>query len=463
MFSRGARLVAGVSGVILISRLLGMAREIVIADRFGTSSQYDLYLIAIMLPALAYGVLNFAFYYLLVPYLTRLFQVEAASDESSGRRIWSVFNGTVIASLLIAAAIIIFAPLVMPLWTSGDTATQLPTVIWYARLLSAIVVLATLEAFLRAVLNARQVFTYPAGGWIVFNLFFISAVILTQKQLSIGALALGQIGGLVCQNIYLALRVIASRCLPRFRLSLSKNELRAIWGTAGVLIIVELLNRSYFLIDRYFALPFGAGVVSALNYSSILVQLPDSIVGFAIASVAFPLFAADKTPDQPHANRLYRRAILGGLFLAVPIAVLIGTLAEPLVRVIFMRGQFDAASLSKTAAILRPHAATIAALFVVSTSIRACYARGWAKTVLAFTVILIVTKFLTTFLFSRWLAFPGISLATSVSQLLFAVFLAVTVRRRFTGAHPGLLSPVVRVVTAGAVMLMALLLLIHWY
>jgi len=81
--SRSAiKAVFGITGVIMLSRVLGMFREIVIAGNFGTSAGYDLYLIAIMLPALAYAVLNFAFYYLLVPYLTR--QLESNGSSSRG-------------------------------------------------------------------------------------------------------------------------------------------------------------------------------------------------------------------------------------------------------------------------------------------------------------------------------------------------------------------------------------------
>ena len=66
--------VFGVAGVVFLSKILGLFREMVIADRFGTSADYDLYLIAIILPALAYGVVNFASFYLFVPYLTRAFE-----------------------------------------------------------------------------------------------------------------------------------------------------------------------------------------------------------------------------------------------------------------------------------------------------------------------------------------------------------------------------------------------------
>ena len=92
MSARARTAVLSVAAVLVVSRLLGFVREMVIADKFGTSAQYDLYLIALILPALAYGVINFASYYLFVPFITRkLEQQPELSDvlppgAISGRR-----------------------------------------------------------------------------------------------------------------------------------------------------------------------------------------------------------------------------------------------------------------------------------------------------------------------------------------------------------------------------------------
>jgi putative peptidoglycan lipid II flippase len=94
------RTVLSVTGIVLISKLAGLFREIIIANRFGTSSSYDLYLIAIMLPALAYGVISFASFYLFVPALTRKFeQLGENIQHESWRFAWSLFNMNMLGAL----------------------------------------------------------------------------------------------------------------------------------------------------------------------------------------------------------------------------------------------------------------------------------------------------------------------------------------------------------------------------
>lgn len=431
MAGKVVKAVAGVTGVVMLSRGLGMIREMVIADRFGTSSQYDLYLIAIMIPALAYGVLNFAFYYLLVPYLTRRLSEEG--EDSSGpipAGVWSVFNGTMVAALAVAALIFALAPVVMKIWSGQQSAEQFALIIWYARLMAAIVVFGTLEAFLRAMLNSMKQFTYPAGGWIVYNLFSVAALVFFSEEIGVTALALAMIGGLLVQNLYLMARVVTTRRKKNYTFGFDRSELSAVWGTAGIIVLIEILGRSYFMIDRFFGLPLGEGVVAALTYSQVLVQLPDSIVGFAIGTVLFPLLSQrNSSVDEAGFYRLYTKGISAGFMLSLPVALFVFLNAQYIVQLIFMRGSFDSYSLGLTALSLKMQSPAIVALFIMSTSLRACYARNLGKMVLVAAAVMLVIKFVLTWFLSEMIGYSGITLATAVAQIGFAVILVIIVRR----------------------------------
>jgi len=442
--------ILGVTGVVIISRALGMLREIVVARQFGTSADYDLYLVAIMLPALAFGVLNFAFYYLLVPYLTRKLQGQG-DDAPVPREVWSVASGTIAASILVALLLAVSAPWVMKIWGTGFSDSEFELILLFARLVSIIVVLGSAEAFLRALLNSMNQFTYPAGGWIMFNLFSIIIISLFGDSLGIKTLAIALIGGLLIQNLYLLARVIALRIGRGFRFGISGTDFHMIWSAASVLLLVEILNRSYFLIDRYFGLPLGDGVVSAVNYSYVLVQLPDSVIGFAIGTVLFPLFAIrHHEEEESKFARLYTRGISSGLLVALPVAIFVFINAIDLVRLIFMRGSFDSVSLTMTATALRAHAPSIVALFIISTSIRACYARNRALMVLIATGLLLLTKFIATWLLSEKFGFIGITMATSIAQLGFAAWLLILVLRGMNGEGPGFVVRLLKILTSGA-------------
>ncbi len=448
--------VFGVAGVLLISRLLGFAREMVVADRFGTSAEYDLYLIAIMFSALAYGILNYAGYYLFVPYLTRKLQ-KSGSEKTD---LWPLVNLSVLGSLLIVVGIELVAPYLLKIWAGEFSGMDYHLIVFYSRVTAVIALLAVGEALIRAFLNVKKIYTYPAAGYITFNLFSIASIVFLSDRYGVGAIAIGWIGGLLAQDLYLALRLIGMHPLGRFKAKLFDHDSKYLIQTAGILIVIELINRTYFLIDRYLAPQFGEGIVSALNYSSILVQLPDSIVGFAIGAVMFPYFSASASEQNSTGfSVLYRKTVLAALLIAIPIATFIFVNARELVFLLFERGVFNPRSTELTATVLRPHVPTMAALFIVSTSIRACYSGGWARTVFWITVLMFGTKFASSALLAHWVGYAGISAGTSVSQVGFALLLLTTVvvRTKAPGAK-AFISSLVRVVCSGVVVG-----LILWY
>ena len=421
-----------VAGVVLVSKILGFLREIVIADKFGTSADYDLYLVAVMLPALVSSVLGFACYFLFVPFLSR--KIDNNNDSVTAESwlgIWPMINLTFLVSLVMVAVIILVAPYIMKIWASGYLIDDFAKILFYSRITAAAVVLGTSEAFMRAYLNVRKVYTYPAAGYIVFNLCSIACVVLLHERFSVGAVVIGLLGGLLLQNVYLVTRLLRYKPFKCFSKSIITQNTGTFVSIAGVLVVIELIRGFYFLIDRYFAPQFGEGVISALNYSQVLVQIPESVVGFAIGAVLFPIFSSSQaTADHSRFVSVYRKAISIALFIAVPLAVLFYVGAEGLVRLVYQRGVFDQNSTMITVSVLRPYAPTIIALFVISTSIRACYAAGWNRAVLYLALAALGVKFAATALLSRWIGYPGISAATSLAFVGYGAGLLVFVSLR---------------------------------
>ncbi|MFZ1682578.1 MAG: lipid II flippase MurJ [Candidatus Zixiibacteriota bacterium] len=458
MAGKTVRAVAGVATVVFLSKVLGLGREIVIADRFGTSSEYDLYLVAVMIPALAYGVINFATYNLLVPHLTRLFESDGRTEADHWHSAWTLFNKWMLTAAVVTGLIILAAPILLPLWSRGHLSTEFDRILFYTRVTAIIAMLGTSEAFLRAILNTRRIFTYPSGSYIVDNLINITAVIFLAQFFSVGAAVIGLVVGSFAQNVYLGARVARLGGLKFYSFSLREKTLRMLLPTAGLLVVIELLNRSYFLVDRYIAARFGEGIISALNYSQVLVQLPDAIVGFAIATVVFPMFSSIDHEDDPERfGRIYRFAVTGGLLIALPIALFFYFNAQDIVHVIFLRGVFDSTSLDLTTQLLEPYCPTIVALFIISTSVRACYAKGWARSVLFITIAGYGVKIAGTILLPRWFGFSGISLATSASMLTMAAGLLIfCLRKSREGMNPEFRRTVWRLIGMGLVLGMAL-------
>lgn len=418
MSERISKTIFSVGAIILLSRLLGFVREMVIANIFGTSADYDIYLIAVMLPALAYGVINFASIYFFVPFLSKQ---NSSDGRTSWKAIYPPLNLILLASFVVVLIIIIGSPYIMKIWGSQLSDEKFAQVVLYSRLTSLMVLLGTTEAFMRAFLNVKKIFIFPAGGFIVYNVFCISSIFFLYESFSVGAIIIGVLAGLFFQNLFLLTKILKFKPFQSFTPKLITENSKALLKTAGIVVIIEMINRSYFLLDRFIAPSFGEGVISALNYSQVIVQLPDSIIGFAIGAVVFPLFSESTDNEQLHRFQyLYKKAILSAVFLAVPIAVFFFLHAKEIVYLLFHRGVFDAHSVELTATTLRPFVISIVSLFVISTSMRACYSGGWGRVVLLFVSISFTLKFILNIVLSNAFGYVGISSATAAAHLFFA-------------------------------------------
>ena len=428
MSERLSKTIFSVASIILLSRLLGFVREMVIANIFGTSADYDIYLIAVMLPALAYGVINFAAIYFFVPFLSKHQSSEIDTDWKS---IFPPFNLILLSSLVLMLIIIFGAPYIMKIWGEHLSPEEFSQVVLFARLASLMLFLGTTEAFMRAFLNVKKIFSFPAGGFIVYNIFCIGSIYLLYESFSVGALLIGLISGLFFQNLFLAIKIIKYKPFTSYTTKVFTPQSHALLKTAGIVVVIELINRSYFLLDRFIAPGFGDGIISALNYSQVIIQLPDSIIGFAIGAVVFPIFSESTDPSMLlRFQDVYKKALTFAVLISVPIAVFFFLHARELVYLIFHRGVFDAHSVELTANTLKPFVVSIVSLFVISTSMRACYSGGWGRVVLIFVVISFALKFMLNFLFTTNFGYAGITLATATAHLFFATAMVIFISQK---------------------------------
>ncbi|MEW5923926.1 MAG: lipid II flippase MurJ [Candidatus Zixiibacteriota bacterium] len=408
--------ILGVSGIVLISKLLGFVREMVIAERFGTSLEYDIFLIAIAAPIFFNVVIVRATNFLLVPFLSG--KINKTGETDSSRGTWGVINSLLAVVLFLILLIILLAPYLVRLIGPDLEGESLSNGIFYCRAISVLVLFGFAESMLRSALNVMKSFVYPAIGTIVLNIVAISTIYLFSGGLSVKAILLGLILGYFLQVIFLLIRVKYTGFFKNFRVQLFGPETVKVFSVGGAIIAVELLVSTYFLIDRYFASGLREGVVSALNYCSLLVNLPVSIIGFAIASVTFPYLSENSHIEgNSRFARVLHSALTLALVFGLPCGLFYLLFPQELTAAVFFRGAFDLYSLEITSKILITLAPYLVCLFVYTILIQACYSSGHQKTVFYVAVISVIMKGFLTWLLMGWMDYPGIGLATSIVQL----------------------------------------------
>ena len=431
------RFAATVGGFTLLSRVLGFARDILIAVFLGAGAAGDAFFISFKLPNLfrrlfAEGAFNLAF----VP----MFTSALASD---GRAAARVFAEDALAVLLWALlAMVVLAQIAMP-WLMlviapgfADDPAKFDLTVYLARLTFPYLLFISLVSLLSGLLNSLERFAAAAAAPIFLNLCLIGALLGFARagETPAHALAWGvAIAGLI-QFLWLAWNCKRANFLPRLswpRLTPSVRRLLVLMLPAVVGAGVVQLN---LVVDMIIASLLPDGSVSHLYYADRVVQLPLGVIGVAIGTALLPTLSrqvAGKDGDAAYNSQ--NRAIEYALLLTLPAAAALMVIATPIVHVLFERAAFDARATTMTAGVLAAYAIGLPAFVLVKVLAPGYFARKDTRAPVRAAVWALAVNVVLNLLFMKPFGVVGIALASALSAWLNAALLAkgLYVRRYF--------------------------------
>ncbi len=418
-------------GATFASTILGFFREVVNARYYGTRWEMDTFLAAATIPTILFGVFNGALLSALVPVFSEY--ITHGQEEEAWRLGNTVLN--ILAIVLTVCAVLgwFLAPVYVPLIAHGFPAPQMSVAVHMTRDLIPSIVAVSLSGVLSAMLNAYHRFRATALIGIAINVVTIAGVVLLNHHYGIFALVYGTLWGLIAQ-VFVQLPSFIR--LGRYRpvIDLHHPGLSKIWTLLGPIIIGGAAGQLALFFDRFFASTLPPGYMAGINYATKLVNFPQQIFAAAIATVIFPLLAAQFARDN---RRGVAISAVTGLrlvnFITIPAVCALIVLAHPMVQTLFERGSFGPSATNVTAGLLPYAAVGLVALAANVVLTRCCFACKETAIPVAISVITVVINVLLSMLWLPSLGARGLMLANSLSQTLQAVLLLLLVARLVHG------------------------------
>lgn len=338
-----ARLVNGFMTVglwTLISRVLGFARDMMIAAYLGTGPIAEAFLIAFSLPNMfrrffAEGAFNMAF----VPMFSK--RLEAGDDPNGFARDAFTGLGTILIGFTVVA--LVFMPALVLLMASGFAGDErFDLAVLFGRIAFPYILFISLAALLSGVLNSAGRFVAAAAAPVLLNVFFISALVIGDiMEWNTGltlawTIPMAGLGQFVL--VWIAAKRAGFTILPkRPRLTPDLKRLALIAAPAALAGGVVQIN---LLVGRQVS-SFFDGAVAWLSYADRLYQLPLGVVGIAVGVVLLPeLSRRLRAGDAIGGRDAFNRATEFSLTLTVPAAAALVAIPVPLVDALFERGAF---------------------------------------------------------------------------------------------------------------------------
>lgn len=428
--------IARVAGSTLLSRVLGLVRDLLAARVFGASELHSAFLTAYTLPnlfrrLLGEGALAGAF----TPVLAgaRVRGGDAASFALANR----VFSWL----LVVTGAIVVVGIGLLELGTWVPGAEERWVVVaGLAQVLLPYVVFACTAALQAAALNVHGSFAAPALGQVWLNLSMI--VSLNVLGLLLAETAEGRMawlcgGVLVGGALQLGIPAVTFWRLgwrPRFDLR-TGPEVREI----ALLLVPSLAGTAIYQVNlaasRFLAYDLDGASTTLLFLASRLMELPIGLFSVAIATVVFPVLAeALVRGDEPGFRRAFGEGLRLTALVTLPSAAGLALLAAPIVRVLFQRDAFGPGDAAALAPVVAVFAAGLPFFALTQQATRAFHAAKDTRTPVVAAAWSFVVNLTLSLLLPRWFGTAGLAAASNVSVLVQAVVLVAALARR----HPGL-------------------------
>jgi putative peptidoglycan lipid II flippase len=440
-----------------VSRVLGLVREVVAAYYFGAAGKVNAFTVAFQVPNLvralvADAALSSAF----VPVFTELL------EKGDRRRAWRVASSLVWLVLLVLGALTALFILLAPwiLRPFGDPGGDRELAVGLARILFPIVALLGVSGIVVGILNSYEHFSVPALTPVFWNLAIIAGLVIgvpradsIDSKLYVYAVSI--VVGTVIQ-VLLPIPWLRGRD-DRLRVLIDWRD-PAVWRVLRLMVPVTLglgLINFNLVVDSAFAsrLIDPELAPTAIDKAFRLYMLPQGMFSVAIATVLFPALARlAARGDEAGFRTTVGLGVRQIAFMLVPASAISAVLAEPITRLVYQRGEFDA---TQTPVVAGALAAFSAGLFFNGTMLllnRAFFSlqSNWTPTLVALGNLgLNVALDAAFYRFGTW----GIPLATSVVNTGGTIVLLLLLRRRLGRIELGeTIDSTLRIVAASAVL-----------
>ena len=431
---------ASVSSMTLLSRVLGLARDIIIARFFSASDAADAFFVAFKIPnflrrLFAEGAFSLAF----VPVLTEYKNQFGATET---RELINRVAGTLGWILLLLSLLGVAAsPLLISIFAAGflDQPEKFELTADMLRITFPYILLISMTAMAGGILNAWKQFAAPAFTPVLLNLSLIGCALWLAPRLDVPvhALAWGVLMAGVAQLLFQLPFLYRAGLLPQPRWG---------WHHPGVQKIIRLMIPALFgssvaqinlLFDTFIASFLVTGSVAWLYYSDRLLEFPLGVFGIALATVVLPnLSESHYQKGTDRFRHTLRWAIRISLLIALPATFGLFMLAQPILATLFQYGAFTNHDSTMAAFSLMAYSLGLPAFVLIKILATGFYARQDTRTpvrigIQAMLLNMVLNLIFVTIMIRTHFIAPhvGLALATSVSAYFNAAALALALRR----------------------------------
>lgn len=464
-----------VSAMTMLSRIVGMVRDVVIFNVFGAGKDVDTFLMAFRIPnffrrLFAEGAFSQAFIPVLNEYKSQRVHAEVQILISR------VFGALLLVMSLLTIFAMVFAPAILHLYAGGFASdpAQFSQLIEMFRLTFPYLLFMSLTAFASSILNTYGSFTMPAFAPVLLNLVMIGFALWISPMFEPAIMSMGWavfVAGVLQLAIQLP-ELWKKQLLIPPKLDFQHEGVRRILKLMLPALFGVSVTQINLLLNSFWASHMQSGSVSWLYGAERMTELPLGLIGVAIGTVILPSLSSKKAEqDMTKFKATLDWATKVIILVGLPASIALAMLSMPIIQTIFQHGEFSLRDAQMTALALQCMSGGVIAYMLIKVFAPGFYAQQDTKTPVRIGIITVIANMLITLILLGIFHLTGVqeqhlalALASSGSAIVNAGLLYWTLHRRDIYRFEGHWKKTfVQFAVANAVMAAALWFGLQWY
>jgi putative peptidoglycan lipid II flippase len=415
----------------LLSRLLGVIRDRILAGQFGAGKELDIYFAAFKIPDLIYsliilGALSAGF----IPVFTRLIKdfhcdkPECKENDQAWALVSNILNILFVVLMVISVIGIIFAPALMRFVAPGFSSEDQLVTASLTRIMFLSPLFLGLSGILGGVLQSFKRFFIYSIAPIFYNLGIIFGVIYLTEEFGLQGLAWGVVLGAFLHLIIQVPTVYALGFRHKLSFNLRDKNTLQIFKMMVPRTMSLAISQINLVVITALASGLASGSLAAFNFANNLQSFPIGIFGISFAVAAFPALS-EAAFDKHRLARSFSQAFRQILFFVIPATVLMIILRAQIIRVVYGTGNFSWRDTIMTMDTLGFFALSLFAQATIPLLVRVFYARHDSKTPFYLGLFAVLINIILSLYLSPKMGVAGLALAFSVASIVNFILLFI--------------------------------------
>ena len=411
----------------ILSKIFGFGRYITLAGFYGASGISDDYLIALTIPMSIFQFIGQGISTTFIPVFSKI--LSDHSEEKAQRYINNLINILIIICTALISMAVILSPLLVRLFASGFTGDTFSLAVSLTRITLAGIYFSVLMRVLTGYLHVKKSYIIPGLTGIPFNIIVIISIIMSRDNVYI--LATGTLLAMFAEFIMIVYASYKAgyRYIPVF--DLKDPDFNRTVRLALPTIISTSLKDINWLVDRTLASRIATGAVSALSYATRLTYFLQQTWVTALITVMYPAISKMSAEKDIKGIKNSLTDVLNAVHLIlIPAALGSLVFAVPIVNLVFGYGAFDSQAVDMTSYALIFYSLGMISLGQADVLSRIFFSLQDTKTPMIYGALGMTANIILNLILVRFLGIGGLALASSISAVLTASLLFISLRRK---------------------------------